>query len=258
MGRLEGKVALISGSARGQGKVEAELFLKEGARVVITDIDAEQGAATAAELGKAATFAPLDVTQYDQWTAAVDHAVSRFGKLDVLVNNAGLNFTAYIEDTSVEDYLRVMRVNQLGTWLGMKAVVPAMRAAGGGSIVNTVSIASLSGIGGKTAYVSSKHAARGMSLSAAGELGRYGIRVNCVHPGGVATEMFHAQVKAGTLSANFSGQPIPRVGEPMEVALAVLYLASDEASYCTGTEIVVDGGLRAVLPVKANPAGGAP
>jgi 3alpha(or 20beta)-hydroxysteroid dehydrogenase len=246
-GKLSGRVALITGAARGQGAAAAELFVQEGATVVIGDVRDEEGQAFAARVG--AHYRRLDVADSGAWKTVVDEIVRTFGRLDILVNNAGVNLTAAIEDTSEEDFLRVVHVNQLGTWLGIRAVTPAMRSAGG-SIVNVGSIGSMTGMADKSAYQASKWAVRGLTKCLAAELGEHGIRVNCVHPGGVATEM-----TAGIDASAYESLPIPRLGRPDEVARAVLFLASDDGSYCTGAEIVVDGGkLVSSLATPSQPA----
>ncbi|MBB84022.1 MAG: 3-alpha-hydroxysteroid dehydrogenase [Deltaproteobacteria bacterium] len=246
MGRLDGKVALISGGARGQGEAEARLFASEGARVVLADVLDDAGKKVAAEIGDAARYVHLDVTREDQWQAAAAQAVSEFGSLTVLINNAGIVRTGYLENHSEEDYRAVVDVNQVGVFLGMKAVVGHMRDAGGGSIVNISSNAGLEGVEGVVGYVASKWAVRGMTKTAAIELGRYGIRVNSVHPGGVDTPMLGGD-ELGHMEASdpFRDQPIPRIAQPEEVARLVLFLASDENSYSTGAEFVVDGGRMA-------------
>ena len=246
MARLEGKVALITGGARGQGEAEARLFVTEGAKVVIADVLDDQGKAVATELGDAATYVHLDVAREDDWLHAVESAVASFGKLDVLVNNAGIVRAGPLESTDLESYMDVVRVNQVGPFLGMRAVVPPMRDAGGGSIVNIASNAGLEGVEGVIAYVATKWALRGMTKTAAIELGQYGIRVNSVHPGGVDTPMI-AGDKLGSVDqdAAFASQPIPRIGRPEEIARLVLFLASDEASYTTGAEVSADGGRMA-------------
>ena len=243
MGRLDGKVALISGGARGQGEAEARRFVAEGARVVLGDVLTAECQAVADSLGDAARALPLDVTREEDWARAVETALDAFGRLDVLVNNAGIVRTGALESTSLEDYRAVIDVNQVGTFLGMRAVVPAMREAGGGSIINISSNAGMEGVQGVIGYVASKWAIRGMTKTAALELGRYGIRVNSVHPGGVATPMIGADdFDSVDQDAVWGSQPIARVGQPEEIANLVLFLASDESSYSTGAEFVADGG----------------
>ncbi len=242
-GDLEGKVALISGSARGMGEEEARLFASQGAKVVLADVLDEEGEKAAAAIGEAAIFQHLDVTDEAQWQSAVARAESSFGKLDVLVNNAGILRYGPIETTSLEEYELVMRVNQIGPFLGMKAAIPALRRAGGGSIVNISSMAGMRGIAGLVAYASSKFAVRGMTKVAALELGRDGIRVNSVHPGGVETPMtrpFGQQTDPSQVREYTT--PIARIGRPDEIAQLVLFLASEKSSYCTGSEFLIDGG----------------
>jgi 3alpha(or 20beta)-hydroxysteroid dehydrogenase len=242
-GDLEGRVALISGAARGMGAEEARLFAAQGAKVVIADVLDEEGKKTAAAIGEAAIYQHLDVTSEADWVAAVARAESVFGKLDVLVNNAGILRFGPLESTSLEDYERVIRVNQIGPFLGMKSAIPALRRAGGGSIVNISSLAGLIGIAGAVGYTSSKFALRGMTKVAALELGRDGIRVNSVHPGGVETPMTRPLGDATDPDADREyTTPIARIGRPDEIAQMVLFLASDKSSYCTGSEFVVDGG----------------
>ena len=247
MARLDGKVALISGAARGQGEAEARLFVAEGARVVLGDVLDETGEKVAASLGDAALYQSLDVTREADWQTAVERAQSAFGRLDVLVNNAGIvTPPAPLEETPLEAFERVLRVNQIGVFLGMKTCVPALRDAGGGSIVNISSIAGLEGVEGSIAYVSTKFAVRGMTKTAALELGRYGIRVNSVHPGGVATPMVQSGDFDGIDQDDaYQSTPIPRIGQPEELARLVLFLASDESSFSTGSEFVADGGYTA-------------
>ncbi len=246
MGRLTGKVALISGGARGQGEAEARLFCSEGASVVIGDVLDEQGRKVAAEIGESARYVHLDVTREDDWARAVAETRARFGRLDILVNNAGIVRTGYLENHSLADYLAVVNVNQVGVFLGMREVVGAMREAGGGSIVNISSNAGLEGVEGVIGYAASKWAVRGMTKSAALELGQYAIRVNSVHPGGVDTPMLGGQELGHMLATNpFAGQPIPRIAQPEEIARLVLFLASDESSYSTGSEFTADGGRMA-------------
>jgi 3alpha(or 20beta)-hydroxysteroid dehydrogenase len=240
--RLEGKVALITGGARGQGAAEARLFVREGAKVVVTDLLDAEGEALAEELGGATRFQHHDVSSVDDWTKAVEVATSTFGKLDVLVNNAGIHSVVPIEDESFERFQKIVEVNLFGTWHGMRAVLPAMRAAGGGSIVNISSLAGMKGYPGHGSYGASKWAVRGLSKTAARELGPSGIRVNTVHPGPIKTDMLP---EASRAEGTFSTLPLGRAGEADEVANLVLFLASDESSFITGTEHVVDGGSNA-------------
>jgi 3alpha(or 20beta)-hydroxysteroid dehydrogenase len=243
MGRVDGKVALVSGAARGMGAAHARLLAAEGASVVLGDVRDELGQATAAEIGAAARYQHLDVRDLDQWRGAVEAAVAAFGKLDVLVNNAGIIKVGGVEDLAVEDFRAVWEVNQLGVFLGMKAAIPAMRAAGGGSIVNISSVGGIRGTPFMTAYAATKWAVRGMTKVAALELGHDGIRVNSVHPGFIDTDMTRAPEFAGVDQEAFSSAlPVPRPGAPDDIARMVLFLASDESSYCTGAEFIVDGG----------------
>jgi 3alpha(or 20beta)-hydroxysteroid dehydrogenase len=242
MGRLDGKVAIVTGGARGQGEAEARLFVEHGARVLLGDVLDEPGEVVAKELGDAAEYVHLDVSQEADWARAVAIAEQRFGPVTVLVNNAAILRPAAIEDTSLEDYMAVINVNQVGTFLGMRAVIPGMKAQRKGSIVN---ISSIDGVGSKNgliSYTASKFAIRGMTKTAAIELGHFGIRVNSIHPGGVNTTMGNPGLEVEVLNEVFARQAIPRIGEPIEIAHMALFLASEEASYCTGAEFMVDGG----------------
>jgi 3alpha(or 20beta)-hydroxysteroid dehydrogenase len=242
MGRLDGKVALISGAARGQGEAEARLFVSEGARVVLGDVLDEEGEKVASSLGDAAAYAHLDVGSESDWAAAVALAEERFGPVNILVNNAGILHFQVIHKTTLEEFERVQRVNVTGTFLGIKAVTPSMTAAGGGSIVNISSTAGLVGLPYVAAYVASKWAVRGLTKSAAIDLGHKGIRVNSVHPGGIDTPMVAGTDKEAPF---YKRLPVSRMGSPDEVARAVLFLASDDSSYTTGAELSVDGGATA-------------
>lgn len=241
--RLSGKVALVTGGARGLGEATVRLFVENGARVLIGDVLEEEGRALANELGDAAAFVSMDVGEEADWHRAIEGAQT-FGPLNVLVNNAAVVLLAALTETTNEDYMRVFRVNQLGTFLGMRSVVEPMKAAGGGSIINVSSIDGLHSAAGLAAYSSSKWAVRGLTKNAAIELGPYGIRVNSVHPGG----MYTAMGGKGNLSEEdlnrtvYARFPIPRVGQPEEVAQVIVFLATDEGSYCTGSEFVADGG----------------
>lgn len=248
MARLAGKVALISGGARGQGAAHGELFAREGARVVLGDIlDAEAGqvAARLQADGLDVLSTHLDVTQPADWQAAVDLAERRFGKLDVLVNNAGISdsFGGPVEET-LEGWNRIVAVNQTGVFLGMKHAIPALQRAGGGAIVNTSSILGLTGARGFIAYSATKGAIVAMTKSAALTHAKDGIRVNAVCPGVVETPMI-AGNPPDVLQAFYDATPLGRAAQPHEISLAVLYLASDESAYVTGTELVVDGGFLA-------------
>jgi len=243
-GRLEGKVAIVTGSARGQGEAEARRFVAEGASVLLTDVLDAEGEAVAADIGERAHYRHLDVSSEEEWTAAVADAEARFGPVSVLVNNAGILDFASVEHQDVDKFRRVIEVNLIGTLIGMKAVTPSMRRAGGGSIINISSNGGLWGLPSLGAYVSSKWAVRGLSKTAALDLGKRGIRVNSLHPGGIDTPMTSFGGDSGE-SAFAKSLPIPRMGHVDEVANVVTFLASDEASYVTGAEWSVDGGATA-------------
>jgi 3alpha(or 20beta)-hydroxysteroid dehydrogenase len=244
-GRLEGKVALITGAARGQGAAEARLFAEQGARVAVTDVaDTDD---VAAELGDhaLALALSLDVTEESQWAGAVAATVETFGHLDILVNNAGIGFPPRpLADEEMEHHHKVWAVNADGVYLEIRAVTPVMSAQGAGSIVNISSIDGLAGVAGMMSYTASKFAVTGMTQTAALELGRHGIRVNSIHPGVIATPMLDAAPPETLerLQRVLDRQPIPRMGTAEEVAYLALYLASDESSYCTGAQFVIDGG----------------
>ena len=248
--RLEGKVALISGGARGMGAAEARIFAAEGASVVIGDILEEEGnrvEAEIAESGGEAVFVTLDVTSEEDWQTAVDTAVERFGKLDILVNNAGIWDRGKVEEQSSESWDRVMNVNSKGVFLGTKAAIPAMRETGGGSIVNISSVAGLVGSAGSTAYNASKGAVRLLTKGTAIQYAAEGIRCNSVHPGPIETQMLAEVYPDDDMrEERLTAIPLGRLGQMEDVANGVLFLASDEASYMTGSELVIDGGYTAM------------
>jgi 3alpha(or 20beta)-hydroxysteroid dehydrogenase len=241
MSELSNKVAIITGAASGQGAAEARLFASLGASVVLTDINAA-GAQLAAEIGDPALFVRHDVTSPEEWDHVLDATLERFGTVDVLVNNAGIYKPLRLVDTDLDNFELHVRVNQRSVFLGMKAVIAPMRAAGGGSIINISSVNGLAGNPGSFAYSMSKWASRGMTKVAATELAGYGIRVNSVHPGMIDTPMLleNAVDRIATMQAYV---PMKRQGSPDEVAQMVAFLASDRASYITGAEIAVAGGL---------------
>jgi NAD(P)-dependent dehydrogenase (short-subunit alcohol dehydrogenase family) len=246
-GRLDGKTALISGAARGMGECEARLFAREGAKVVLGDVLDEQGQQVAREInqdGGAATFMHLDVTVESDWQKAVETAERTYGKLNVLVNNAGIVRMAPLDETSLEAWNEVINVNQTGVFLGMKHAVPAMRRAGGGSIINISSVAGIIGLPNIPAYQASKGAVRLLTKNAAIQYAKDKIRVNSVHPGRIETPMT-ANLTPERRQLVLSLTPMGRDGKPEEVAYGVLYLASDESSFVTGSELVIDGGYTA-------------
>lgn len=248
MKRLQGKIILITGGAHGQGALEARMFTEEGAKVVITDVDHAEGERLAAQLPDA-VYLPLDVSDEANWASVVDSVIARFGRLDVLVNNAGIYSRSDIVDTTVQAYTKIFQINQLGVFLGMRAVIPHMKKDGG-SIVNISSVAGMIGSAGAIAYTSSKWAVRGMTKTAALELAEFNIRVNSVHPGLIDTDMVRVGVGPERAAKITEEIPMKRVGTVAEAVNLVLYLASDESGYCTGSEFVVDGGHIAGRPKK--------
>ena len=245
MGRLDGKVCVITGAARGQGAEEARLFSQEGATVWLTDVLDDVGEATARSIG--GTYRHLDVRSESDWTTLVAEILQRDRHIDVLVNNAGIFRSNRMRDTSLEEFTLVMDVNCVGVFLGMRAVAASMREAGRGSIVNISSLAGMQSAAGAFAYGTSKWAVRGMTKVAAVELGRNGVRVNSVHPGVIDTELLYENpiMQREDLTPVLRSVPLRRMAEPSEVATLVLFLASDESSYCTGSEFIVDGGVTA-------------
>jgi len=245
MGKLDGRVAIITGGARGQGEAEARLFASEGASVVVTDLLAEQGQKVADDIG--GLFVRHDVTSEDDWAAVVAAAVGRFGTIDVLVNNAGIYRKGTLRNTTLEEYRLVIDVNQIGVFLGMQAVAATMIEAKRGSIVNISSIAGILGTPQSVAYGASKWAVRGMTKAAALDLGRFGIRVNSIHPGMIDTEMMTVVTDGSESRYEKMERAIPlgRAAGAGEIASVALFLASDDSSYATGAEFVIDGGITA-------------
>lgn len=240
MSDLDGTVVLITGSARGQGEAAARRLTERGAKVVLGARTLARAESLAQELGgDSACAVELDVTNEDHWASAVQTGIDRFGKLDALVNNAGQYAEGSILEYPLEAYRQLIEVNQIGTFLGMKAVIPCFTQQGKGSIVNVVSISSFSPLDSTSAYASTKSAVVGLSLAAVGELGPHGIRVNMIHPGGIATDM---GAPGGVVPAAYSKSPLGRIGEPEEIAGVIAFLVSDDSSYMTGAQLLVDGG----------------
>ncbi len=254
---VAGKVALVTGGASGIGAETARILAGHGAAVAVADLDEKGGQEVAAEIqsmGGQACFSALDVTSEEDWTAAVASTVEHFGGLHIVVNGAGIEIMAKIADTSLADFHRVMAVNVDGVFLGIKQAMPAMRESGGGSIINISSIAGIRGYSRQIAYVASKGAVRLMTKAAAAEAAYYGynVRVNSVHPGAIDTPMVHgmmahhdAEGQAAAMEKMRQMHPIGRMGQPIDIANAILFLASDASSFMTGSEVVVDGGITA-------------
>ncbi|GLR68575.1 3-alpha-hydroxysteroid dehydrogenase [Acidocella aquatica] len=236
MGKLDGKVVLITGSAGGIGAATAKLFASQGAHLVLADVAPLPAAPDLLTLH-------LDVTDEAGWTAAIDQAVKRFGRLDVLMNNAGIFKMAPLEETSVAMFEQTVRINQLGVFLGMRAAAPVMKAQGAGSIINVSSVGGLVGSPNNIAYSGTKWAVRGMTKCAATELAPFKVRVNSIHPGGVDTPMLTAQFQGAALAGVAAGTPLGRLATAEDVAAMALFLASDDSSYSTGSEFVCDGGM---------------
>lgn len=253
MGRLQGKVAIITGAAQGQGEATARLFAAEGCKVVLTDIKDAKGSAVAAELGDSAIFVKHDVSDDASWTAVVEQAVAKFGTVDILINNAAITYFNKIGDTNGSDLERLLKINVIGTFLGMKTVLPVMQKQGRGSIVNISSVNGLRGTFGMSAYDACKWGVRGMTKAIALEMAAQNIRVNSVHPGAIDTPMLNptGEMTSEQMGKDF-GIPFQRVGRPEEVANASLFLASDEASYISGAELAVDGAWTTGLMTNAQ------
>ena len=245
MGRVDDKVVLVTGGARGMGAAHAEALVKEGARVVIADVLDEEGSAVSEKLSASAHFEHLDVADPDRWEAVVDAAMQRFGRLDGLVNNAGIVRLGSLRGSSVSDWQRVLDVNLTGAYLGMRAAIEPMILGGGGSIVNISSVEGLAGSPHLHSYVAAKFGLRGITKSAAVELARHNIRVNSIHPGLVLTPL-----SKGVTEEFMQPIPMRRGAAPAEVSTFVVFLISDESAYATGAEFVVDGGLTSYVPTN--------
>jgi 3alpha(or 20beta)-hydroxysteroid dehydrogenase len=246
MARLEGKVAIITGGARGMGEATCRLFVAEGAKVVIADVLDAAGEALARELGDAAHFMHLDVADEENWARVAAETTEKFGRVDVLVNNAAVLVFGGITELSKSEFGRAVSINLVGTFVGIRTIAPLMAARGSGSIVNISSVDGLRGVNALAAYVSSKWGVRGLTKVAALELGHKGVRVNSIHPGGVNTVMSNPTgAPLDEINKHYANVPLQRVGLPDEIARATLFLASDDASYCNGAELAVDGGMAA-------------
>lgn len=243
MGRMDGKVALITGGARGQGEAEGRLFRDEGAEVVLTDVLAAEGGALATEIG--ATFIEHDVTDEAAWQGVAKQVMADHGRVDVLINNAGIFRMAGLNETDRALWDSMIAINQTGVFLGMQAISPAMIEQGSGSIINISSIAGLRGAGTAFAYGASKWAVRGMTRSAAQELAPHGVRVNSIHPGIIDTPMAQEFDRVGVRDLVTERIPMGHLADASEVAKLALFLASDDSTYCTGSEFIVDGGFTA-------------
>ena len=246
MRRLENKVAIVTGGARGIGEGIVRRFVEEGARVVIADVLEAEGRALAAELGDVTVFERLDVTSRAEWDRVIAATETHFGKVDSLVNNAGILIFKKLDDLSEDEMRRIIEVNLLGTMIGTQAIVPAIERAGGGTIINMSSADGISAANGLSPYCASKFGVRGFSQSVALELGPRGIRVNTIHPGGIYTPLANqAGVTREMFDQGFRIYPAQRAGDPADIGAAAAFLASDDARYCIGTELSVDGGLNA-------------
>lgn len=243
MGLLDEKVAIVTGGAQGMGAAHVRKLFEEGAKVVISDILVDKGEALAKELGEDATFVKLDVSKADAWEKAIEHAEKTFGPVNVLVNNAGIDFMKKFIDFTEEDLQKILEVNLFGHFHGMQKVLPSMKKAGGGSIVNIVSVEGLRGTAGNSIYNASKFAATGLTKAVAQEYAEFGIRVNSVHPGAIKTPGIEPDNIKEVIDNYIEKIPMKRIGDPEEVANLVAFLASDKASYSTGVEFIADGGI---------------
>lgn len=243
MGRLDGKVAIVTGGAGGMGETHARLFAKEGAKVAISDINEEAGKKLAEELGENTIFVKHDVTQEADWENLVKETEDKFGPISVLVNNAGVSTVLSAEHSSLDDYMKLINLNQVSVFLGMKQVIKSMKKADNGSIINISSINGLNG--GAIGYTDTKFAVRGMSKAAAKEFAQYGVRVNSVHPGIINTPMVQQSEAYDQIQEMVKTVPLQRMAEPTEISQLVLFLASDDSSYSTGSEFLAEGGILA-------------
>ena len=243
VGKLDNKVAIVTGGAAGMGETHVRIFIKEGAKVVLTDIDKEKGKALAEELGASAHFIQHDVTDEEGWEKVIDETEDIYGPVNILVNNAGISPVLSVEHSSLDDYMNVVKINQVSVFLGMKHVTPSMKKAGHGSIINVSSINGLTG--GAIGYTDTKFAVRGMTKAAAKELAPYDIRVNSVHPGVINTPMVQKSDAFEEIQGMVEMIPLKRMAEPNEISQLVLYLASEDSSYSTGAEFIADGGITA-------------
>jgi 3alpha(or 20beta)-hydroxysteroid dehydrogenase len=240
--RLLGKVALVTGAASGMGEATSRRFAAEGARVFLADFNESRGEEVAAQLAANGHFHRLDVRSAEEWSGAVEHCINQFGRIDILINSAGIGRGGRIEDETPEDHELLLRTNVTGVWNGIRAVLPTMSEQRSGAIINISSIDGLVGVPGVASYVASKFAVTGMTKSVALEVGHRGIRVNSIHPGAIATPMMSGHEDTVFESLQIAQQAIPRLGRAEEIAQLALFLASDESSYCTGASFVIDGG----------------
>lgn len=241
--RLQDKVIIITGAAQGMGATHARLCIDAGAKVVLTDINSDKGEVLAKELGDNALFIKHDVTDEQNWAQVIKKTEAQFGQVNVLVNNAGITMSKSILDITLEEYRYILDINQVSVFLGMKSIIPSMQKSKQGSIINISSINGM--VGGAIGYTDSKFAVRGMTKAAAIECAPFGIRVNSIHPGVIATPMIIQGDTKAVVEAFAKSIPLKRVGQPEEVSGMVIYLASDESSYSTGSEFIIDGGLTA-------------
>ena len=244
MKRLENKVVVITGAAQGMGKTHAEKVLSEGGRVVITDINEELGNNVAQELGENAIFIRHDVSNEDDWKNVIDTVVDKWGRIDVLVNNAGITTNTSLEELTLDSYMKIVNINQVSVFLGMKTVAPIMKAQKEGSIINISSMNGL--VGGAIGYTDTKFAVRGMTKAASRDLSPHNIRVNSVHPGVIQTPMLELEEVKEQVEQFKKTIPMRRVAQTEEVSNMIVFLASDESSYSTGSEFVIDGGITAL------------